>query len=582
MLLRFKANGALLLLFLAIFAGILDVAYCDNTVGTLPGEGGSSQTNVPLQSDTRAIRERAALSNLLATAASTNVHESTDAMLALGRMRPSPPEFFPLVLKLARDTNVNESIRYNAASAVNELIERGLLDSKPSDGNGRRQARKDSKEKKEATSLFIELLKDPDSNLQALAMIAVVNLHAQDAVPTLLELYKTADEKGQVQIIHFLRTIGPRSAIVIPVLTEALGDPAKVAAAIEMIETIGKPARTTAPALIQIIRDKGQQKEVRKAAIRALHSVYPQDPDAIPAYLQVLEEPDAGLQYETVGELGTFQEMAAPAMPLLLKLYDSTGDMLRFQIIGCWAGIGPQAAQALPSLITALKGKNKLLSAEALIAISRMRQAGAAAAPDLIEIIQGDADPRLRQSAAVALISVIPRDAKGVSICISLLKDRDEQMRWFAIEGIAERGTNAAEAVPSLVALYPTETVAGRLRIINCFGSIGGQATSAVPLLASALKDQSKTRSGELLRSWAAHALGEIGPEAGDAVVALTKVLQDPEDSVRLHAVEALGKIGARANAAIPDIQYLLNDPDYQVRQMAGSALKKIASAKLN
>ena len=53
--------------------------------------------------------------------------------------------------------------------------------------------------------------------------------------------------------------------------------------------------------------------------------------------------------------------------------------------------------------------------------------------------------------------------------------------------------------------------------------------------------------SDALLRSQSALALGAIGPDAREAVAALTMTLDDPEWSVRRQAVLALGEIGPGA-----------------------------------
>jgi len=73
--------------------------------------------------------------------------------------------------------------------------------------------------------------------------------------------------------------------------------------------------------------------------------------------------------------------------------------------------------------------------------------------------------------------------------------------------------------------------------------------------------------------------LGEIGPEAKDAVPSLISILQNDSDSqVRRDTVQALGEIGPPAQAAIPAlIASLQIDKDQGVRVYAGVALATIA-----
>jgi len=75
------------------------------------------------------------------------------------------------------------------------------------------------------------------------------------------------------------------------------------------------------------------------------------------------------------------------------------------------------------------------------------------------------------------------------------------------------------------------------------------QATSpsAIPVL---VKGLSHERSG--VRSGAARALGDIGPEAAPAAPALVEALGDNDDSARVDAAEALLKIGQEYDKAVP------------------------------
>jgi HEAT repeat protein len=74
----------------------------------------------------------------------------------------------------------------------------------------------------------------------------------------------------------------------------------------------------------------------------------------------------------------------------------------------------------------------------------------------------------------------------------------------------------------------------------------------------------------------AVEALGHIGPDAKDAVPALTKWLASKQDFDRQKAARALGEIGPDAKAAAAELEKLLQDPAVPVRVWATFALARI------
>jgi HEAT repeat protein len=75
------------------------------------------------------------------------------------------------------------------------------------------------------------------------------------------------------------------------------------------------------------------------------------------------------------------------------------------------------------------------------------------------------------------------------------------------------------------------------------------------------------------VRISAADALGQIGPEAKEAVPALIAALKDQEVDVRSSAAYALGRIGPDA---VPALIAALKDHNVFVRSSAADALRKI------
>ena len=115
-------------------------------------------------------------------------------------------------------------------------------------------------------------------------------------------------------------------------------------------------------------------------------------------------------------------------------------------------------------------------------------------------------------------------------------------------------------------------------------GDKGEAAKDAVPVLIEALKDESP-----IIRENAADALGEMGPVAVDAVLALAHVLagnpdlakaKDPYNDVRVSTAFALERIGPAAKEAIPYLEKAIRYDISIVSYHAKRALHKITGAE--
>jgi HEAT repeat protein len=148
---------------------------------------------------------------------------------------------------------------------------------------------------------------------------------------------------------------------------------------------------------------------------------------------------------------------------------------------------------------------------------------------------------------------------------ISRLENENEEVRRDAVENL--RRMRSVRAVPHFV----------RIRSREVSSSVVGEALLAIaserrqaviPVLLEVLKDESQLVSGE-----AADVLVDLG---GDAIPALVETLGDENAQARSWSAHSLGRIGPEAAAAVPALKTLQRDECREVRFESDRALKRI------
>ena len=122
-----------------------------------------------------------------------------------------------------------------------------------------------------------------------------------------------------------------------------------------------------------------------------------------------------------------------------------------------------------------------------------------------------------------------------------------------------------------------------RLDCAMALSHLGPKAQPVFPTLLASLEDRDNQKPvypfGFSVRQVVVNALGQIGPEARDAVPAITAILrEDPDEGMRCAAARALGNIGPEACTAIPTLLDSQKDTSPSVSRMATDALSLIDS----
>src|SRR5437588_11939427 len=104
--------------------------------------------------------------------------------------------------------------------------------------------------------------------------------------------------------------------------------------------------------------------------------------------------------------------------------------------------------------------------------------------------------------------------------------------------------------VPILISLLKDPDRDVRARVLTALGNLGGQVHLVLSVLRAALKEAALTDADGSVRTRAAHALLQVGPEPDSEVAGLADSLQSELEVLRFHAAAALGNLGRAARPA--------------------------------
>ena len=150
-----------------------------------------------------------------------------------------------------------------------------------------------------------------------------------------------------------------------------------------------------------------------------------------------------------------------------------------------------------------------------------------------IALMLTDHDPQVRTAAAWALCQMGPKGAVAVPALGHALSDSNPRVRSLAAVALEAMGPVAVPALPELVRALNDPVDYVRVPAADALGAMGPAARAAVSPLAGRLRV--KDEQVMVLRS-VAEALGNIGPDAKDALPALRQTLQQLRVSYTVEA----------------------------------------------
>jgi HEAT repeat protein len=363
------------------------------------------------------------------------------------------------------------------------------------------------------------------------------------ALPILKELLKSDNLAMRVRAANAYWDIDPQLKVVLPIYMEGLKNPDfnSRSQATQGIIRVGPEAREAIPALIAIVKtpNAGYAGDVYEALARI-------GAPSVPPLVELLTTSKANPQV-VMGVSHTLSRIGAPAVLPVLPLLDDADLQVRRAATQVIAAAGSGAEAAVPRLRTLLKKDTDFsIRQNALIALGRIGAAAAPAAPDVVELAR-DKNIALR-AASLRALEQIPADAKLVRpLALDAMEDANIMIRCRGVSLLWHVAPKHPDILPHVLELL--KQPAGRNEMLELLGQMGPSAGRAVPALTKLLSDRDANA-----RRQAIFALGRIGPAARPAVPQLLEQLRSPNLSVRQNVLNALLAIGGDDARIVPAV----------------------------
>lgn len=387
-----------------------------------------------------------------------------------------------------------------------------------------------------------------------------------DAVPELLKTLSSDDLVDRHEAILTLGRLGPEARDAVPVLIAVLRSDSTILrhSAIDALRMIGPEAKPASTELKRLL--KSDDRLISVAAALALVQFDPDDRElqkaVLPLLIEALSDPSPHVHSDAMQALALIGPPAAETVSALLGRADAETSRSAADAL---AEMGPAAASTVPALVTATEHNDAEVRWHAARALGAIRARPELAVPALTRRLDDESE-HVRAQAAYGLAAYGREARRAAAVLADRLSDPDPAVRLAAAHALGAIGPDAASAVPALVKSLESGDGAVTLNAADALVRIGA---AAVPVLTRKLTD-------ERLAPLAAHALGEIGPEARSSVSALVALLSGKDENTRREAILALANIGARAESAVPDLIRVLRTPADPLRVEAAYALASI------
>ncbi|HYS05530.1 MAG TPA: HEAT repeat domain-containing protein [Candidatus Dormibacteraeota bacterium] len=416
-----------------------------------------------------------------------------------------------------------------------------------------------------AAPLLERALGDSDWRLRLVAAEALANLTSSDRpIDVTIELLSHPDDAARVRAVELLSRLPTRDQRSIEPLLNALGDdtPMVRESAATALGNVERGSDRILAALRSRLSDENDGVVVAAGAAyyHLVHSTLAEGSEqiALSAITDVLRYTYYE-QYrrQAVRELGRIGFAAQRALPYIQRFWHHSNSQEAQEAYDAVRSICPTAVCLQSSVHSLLLDPHASDAARLNMFQTMVSFRGQLPSKTVTELnhLMHDKDGVLRTRAMGALYRNNPQNKTVLGMLINELKSVDPITRWSAGSVLAEIGTEAAIAIPTLrmvLIAHPEPSIARAL------WKVSGEVSTAVEALTGILKDPRLTLPA---LDDAAKCLGEMGPAARPATGSLVNAMEEWSGMADLAIAEALWRIEGSRERVLPIVTAKLQSP---------------------
>jgi HEAT repeat protein len=266
--------------------------------------------------------------------------------------------------------------------------------------------------------------------------------------------------------------------------------------------------------------------------------------ESVPQLLAMLKDPDPICRVQAAFAAWCLGKNTGDTIPVLRQALKHEDEKVRRAAIGCFTQLKENGAPAFEDIVHAALHDPSIAIRE--VATRVLGHYGKKAIPTLLACLQSSAI-EVRETTLYALVTIGPDAAEAAPLVLNHLEDLGGHACYWL------RKMKPKTVTPQLIAMLDDEK-ANRSQVLEILGNIGPDARDAVPRLIALLDDEKADRSLVI------ETLGGIGPDAREAAPRLLQFVRDGHSARR--AAVALARIQGNTDNVLPILLEMLDDAD--------------------